>query len=956
MMRQYFYFINKAAGIRLFSILLACLGAVAAGAQTGTIRGVIKDSTFGETVPGAVIRIDGIASQGKAADIDGNFELTQVVPGTYTLIVNAVSYKTLHLKDVKVAAGKVTQLDLSLSQSATQIEEVVVSSTRTTGSQKAVIAEIRLASQVVSGISSEQIRASQDRDAAQVMSRVPGITIVENRFVMVRGVPERYNQVLLNNVIAPSTEIDRRTFSFDLIPSSVLDRMMVYKSGTAENVGDFAGGLIKIYTRNAVEDNFTSVSVSTGYRNGTTGKEFLNAPGSSATDYLGFDNTRGLPASFPETEALKGASRRSELRNEAGRSLTNAFVPHKTTAIPNLGASVSAGRRWSLGGGRSLSMITALNYSQSYQYYVRDFHRYFTWQPEDVREDRPIYPWFNYNDHTYEKENRVGLITNWQLKLNAFNRIDFRNLINQIGENTTIIREGEEFQQYAGLPRRNYMMGYRGRTIYNGQLEGTHHLAGPNMTLNWVLGMNYLGESEPDLRRFRTFKPANEDVYQLILPPSSNLFDAGRYFGSLKETGGHHALNAEKRLGGSEDRPFRLKAGYLADYRQRIFSARYFSYLYPGQNDPRIGEEIKRMPLDQIFSPENIKTENGLTIEEGTRTIDQYEASNFLAAGYVHTQLPLGAFNVNAGLRMEYNLQQLHSTNDAGAPLDVHNPVWSPLGFLNVDYLISDKMQLRFAYGRTVNRPEFRELAPFMFYDFKMDASKVGNPNLKTAYINNFDFRYELYPREGEAYSIGAFYKKFINPIETQIFVMTEQPGLGFLNAESAYNYGAELEVRKSLRGVTGNRFIDRFSVNLNASLIRSEVSYGDSVARAQDSKRPLQGQSPYIINAGLYYRDENARLQFSAGYNIFGSRIFAVGSYLFPTIYEMPRHALDLTVSKNFGKHVALKFGIQDVLNARYRFYQDSDVNAVADAKTDHPIFTYKRGSLYTLTFTYDF
>ncbi len=955
MQHYLFYFINRIGG-RLFLLLSACFCVMTAGAQTGTIRGVIKDSTFGETIPGAVVRIDGAANQGKAADIDGNFEFSQVAPGTYTLIVNAVSYKALRLEDVKVIPGKVTELELSLGQATKEIEEVVISATRASGSQKAVIAEIRQSHQVVSGISSEQIRTSQDRDAAQVMSRVPGITIVENRFVMVRGVPERYNQVLLNNVIAPSTEIDRRTFSFDLIPSSVLDRMMVYKSGTAENVGDFAGGLIKIYTRNAVEDDFTSVSISTGYRSGTTGNNFLNAPGGSATDYFGFDNSRGLPASFPETEAMKAASRRSELRNEAGKSMTNAFVPQQTTALPNLGASVSAGRRWGLGGGKSLSMITALNYSQSYQYYVRDFHRYFTWQPEDIDQDRPIHPWFNYNDHTYEKENRVGLITNWQLKLNAFNRIDFRNLVNQIGENTTIIREGEEFQQYAGLPRRNYMMGYRGRTIYNGQLEGTHHLTQSNTTLNWVLGANYLGESEPDLRRFRTFKPANEDVYQLILPPSSNLFDAGRYFGQLKETGGHHALNIDKRLGGTEERPFTVKAGYLADYRQRTFSARYFSYLYPGQNDPTVGEDIKRMPLDQVFSPENIKTENGLTIEEGTRTIDQYDASNFLAAGYVHGLIPVGNFNINAGLRMEYNVQELNSTNDAGAPLEVHNPVWSPLGFLNVDYLINDKMQLRFAYGRTVNRPEFRELAPFMFYDFKMDASKVGNPNLKTAYVNNFDFRYELYPREGETYSIGAFYKNFINPIETQIFVMTEQPGLGFLNAESAYNYGAELEVRKSLKGVTGSRFIDRFSVNVNASLIRSEVSYGDSVARAQDSKRPLQGQSPYIINAGLYYRDENAGLQFSAGYNIFGSRIYAVGSYLFPTIYEMPRHALDLTVSKKFGKHIALKFGIQDVLNARYRFYQDSDVNGVADAKKDHPIFTYKRGSLYTMTFTYDF
>jgi hypothetical protein len=942
-------------GFRVLALILL-LFPLLANAQTGTLKGVVSDSLNKEPLIGVTVKIEGAGGQGQVTDIDGKFSFSRIDPGKYTVTFTYLSYKTLTLKDVKVAENAITTLDVGMQPATQELQNVVISATRNTGTQKAVIEEIKNAENVVNGVSSDQIKQSQDRDAGQVMSRVPGVTIVENRFVMVRGLPERYNQVMINNVIAPSTEVDRRTFSFDLIPSNVLDRMMIYKSGMADNPGDFAGGLTKIYTQNRTDNDFISFSLSSGFRSGTTFSDFENAPGGNATDLLGFDSKRGLPDNFPTTADIKAAPRRSELRQTAGRLLENNFETQQQTAMPNMGGTLNFGKNWKLGKSeKKLSTVGAINYSQSQQYYVRDFHRYFSWEKEDRLKGIPIQDWFDYKDHSYEKENRVGLISNWQLKLNAFNKIDFRNLYNQIGENTTVIREGMEYQQFSGKQRRNYMLGYRGRSIYNGQAEGTHTFSRSRASLTWILGMNYLSENEPDLRRFRTVQPGKEE-FQMILPPSSNLFDAGRYYGNLRESGYSHMLNFDKALGKSDDGSFTIRAGYMIDYRKREFAARYVSYLYPGTNDPTIGEEIKKMPLSTIFAPENLKMVDGLVIEEGTRNIDQYSASNLLGAGYVSTQIKRGDFTVNAGLRAEYNVQKLNSMDDAGKPLNVNNPILSPLGFLNVGYHITEKQTLRFAYGRTVNRPEFRELAPFVFYDFKMDASKVGNPNLQTCTINNFDLRYEIYPRDGEMLSIGTFYKNFINPIETQIFVMTEQPGLGYTNAESAYNYGVEVEIRKSMQGVTSSNFLNRFSLNLNASLIKSQVSYSDTVVLAQDSKRALQGQSPFIINAGLEYNHSEAGLQVSAGYNIFGERIYAVGSYLFPTIYELPRHALDVTVSKKLSKTTTLKVGVQDALNARYRFYQDSDISGKADVSIDHPIFTYRRGALYTATFTFKF
>jgi outer membrane receptor protein involved in Fe transport len=307
---------------------------------------------------------------------------------------------------------------------------------------------------------------------------------------------------------------------------------------------------------------------------------------------------------------------------------------------------------------------------------------------------------------------------------------------------------------------------------------------------------------------------------------------------------------------------------------------------------------------------------------------------------------------------VEYNLQQVDAANDLG-PLDIRNPVFSPLGFLNLDYSVTENTLLRLGYGKTVNRPEFREIAPFQYYDFRLEATVTGNPELQVADIHNVDLRIETYPRPGETVSFGVFYKYFLNPIEAKIAVQTESPGFEYGNAERAFNYGAEIEIRKSFQDVFASSFLNRFQVNLNASVIRSEVDFGPGEDLSQDQKRPLQGQSPYIINAGLVYDDAAKGLQIGAAYNIFGQRIYAVGNYLFPTIFELPRHALDLTVSKSITDKFTWKAGVQDVFNAQYRFFENSTFlngSTKINVEQDNPIFQFRRGTLFTTSISYIF
>lgn len=927
------------------SFILYLLSSGIIFAQTGSLGGVIIDSETKETIIGATVLITDI-NIGTASDYDGNYIIRGLPPGSYEILISYIGYETIRLTDVEIREGERTQLDLIMSLGEAVLDAITVTAYREMSSISSVVMEVRNSGQVINGISRQQIEISQDNNAAQVMQRIPGITISENRFVFIRGLNERYNNVVINNSAAPSTEVDKRTFSFDLISSGSLDRMMIYKSGSPSLPGDFAGGVIKLYTVENVDANFLKLNIGFGYTVGTTGASFMRSNG-SGTDFLGFDNGyRKLPSNFPESGLLQSSPRNSEIRVNNAHLLPNNFSPSRETALADYSLGIRFGRN-STFAGQPVSNITSIDYSAGYQSYQRRFYRYFEWE----NRDQPILTRFDFLDDTYHQKNKVSIMTNWKMRLPENGYVSFKNLFNLIGEDETIIRNGFDYIQRPDDNLRNYLLGYRSRTIYTGQFEGYHELNDTNSFL-WVVGGSILRENEPDLRRFRTYQPAHNSDSNFIMqiPPSSNLFDTGRYYGDMNEYSLNHKLDYYLEMKGFLPE---VQLGYAIDYRDRSFSSRYISYLYPGFFDPGVREELIRLPLDQVFSNENIRTEDGFVIEEGTRPIDSYNASSLTAAAYVSTEVPLRALNLSGGLRVEYNEQTLHSRDDFEL-IRVNNPILSVLPFINGTVLLSEKTQVRMSYGRTINRPEFRELAPFVFYDYKLDGGRAGNPNLQPAAIENLDLRLEFYPRTGETISLGGFLKRFDNPIETRTVVVTENPQFSYMNAEEAVSYGIELEFRKSFLGLTRSEMLDRFSVNINGSLIFTEVDLG-TTAVAQEQVRPLQGQSPYILNAALYY-DHVRNLSGSLVYNLIGPRIFSVGDVLFPTIYEMPRHSVDLTVTKQLARSSTLQLGIKNLLDAPFRFFQDSDRSGDIDMNIDHPVISYKNGQSVNLTFSYDF
>ncbi|GLU54006.1 TonB-dependent receptor [Dyadobacter frigoris] len=952
----------------LTTLSLLLLSVSLAFAGPGTIRGVIKDAKTKDALIGATIMIEG-TQIGAAADVEGNFTLANVPVGTHKVIISFVSYKTKEIPNVRVESGNTTVIDTELDEEGTALQEVVVRGSRATNTEVAVISEIKQMKPIAVGISAQQIQKSQDRDAAAAIRRVPGVSIVDNRFVMIRGLGSRYNAVLINDVITPSSEVDTRAFSFDLVPSNIIDRMIVYKSGSAESPGDFAGGVIKIYTKRRPDANFTEAAATIGYRGNTTFQN-VQTHDRSGLNFLGlWGKDQTLSSAFPKRSADFNALG-SEDRAAFGNLFKNSWGLQSKTVNPDMRFALNLGRRFDIGN-VNVSNITNINYSLTNQNSKIGLNLY---QNGLVAND----VFEKYTDSNYSRQARIGVLHNWTFRFSPVFNLEWKTLFNQLGNTETVVRDGQKVVD--GYDVRNYSERFENRSIVTTQVSGDHKF-GDLTKLNWITGFGYTGRWEPDWKRIgyqRTTGATSADgqlaPFQAIAPIDPNPINLGRFFSKLNERVLTLAVNGEHAFGNPTDRePNKIRFGIYGERKDRDYSAHFYGYTNVGN-----ASSILQGNIGSIFTPQNVTgLDGGLTVKDGTKDLDSYNGINNYYAAYVSGDLNFGSKAIlTLGFRGEYNNQQLHSTVVNEKKELVNNIVFIPLPSLNFTYKLSEKQNLRFAYSSTLNRAEFRELAPFSYFDFNLLADIRGNTALKTAKIQNIDAKWELYPTANELISVTAFYKHFKDPIET--FLLPTGNGLAytFINASAAKTYGVELEIRKGFEQ-SSSRFFQNLTVVANASLIKSSVDLGASVKGPDlsgatqdydltgitDKKRPMQNQSPYLVNAGLYYAEPNSGWQWNILYNVFGQRIFAVGNMNNPTVYEMPRNVVDLNISKKFRNNLEIRLGIQDLLNQNVRFSQDfnhdgkigSDVTSKT-ASADQDVRKFKRGSYFTLTAAYTF
>lgn len=932
-------------------VLTGILGIVlsAVYAQNSGIKGVISDKATKETLVGATVLVQG-TTIGAATDLDGNYSITNISPGIYNLVVSYISYKTQVIEKVKVTAKETVEVNILLEENSMALEGVVISAARRTGTDISMISSMKSANLVVSGISSQQIQRSQDRDASEVIRRVPGITIMDDRFVMVRGLNQRYNAVWLNNTTTPSSEPDIRAFSFDVIPSSMIENILVFKSASPDLPADFSGAAIKISTKNNPDENNFSVSYANGFRQGSTFRNFKTYTMGNM-QWLGFDDgSRELPGSFPSH--LNNLTDKAELQ-KLGRELNNVWSPSSSVAIPDQRFQLNIARRFLLGKA-SAGFINSFNYSISNdidKVFRADYQQYDT--VNDVSDTN-----YFFNDLRYRTTSKLGVLSNWIFVFGKNQKIEFRNLYNHIGYSQVLDRNGRD--NYGGITIRATELGFNSRNTYSGQLAGVHEFNQRLTNLSWTVGYSYADRNQPDLKRITMALVEDPDnqyygQYGVNFSFAATPEFSGRVYQKLKENIYIGSVNLSNTFEIANFKP-ELKVGIFYEMKDRSFDARNIGYAI--SNFSKFDWSLPYQPIDVIFSDTNINTTTGIKIDESTNKSDSYAAANKLFASYLALRLPLFSnMEIYGGIRMENNIQSIKSFSSDNASEEVNVSI-DELKFFpsaNLTYNFSKKSLIRASYGITINRPEFREIAPFAFFDFELKKLVRGNPSLTNASIQNYDFRYEYYPSPSEAIVAGIFYKDFKNPIEVIEINSGSGKDFTFQNSLGAVNYGIEFEVRKSLQILDNQtnflKYFKNFMLVANASIIRSTIRVDTSKFYSAQSERPMQGQSPYIVNLGVYYQDDKNGLMVSVLYNVIGQRILVVGLDT-PDVYEMPRNVVDLTITKTLGKNFQLKAGIQDLFNSKVvekQFVEFKNSNGKIESRSQSTL-EFNPGSIITV------
>lgn len=894
--------------LRCLFLLLSLCASTAVSAQssekTGSVWGIVKDEMTELPLIGATLSLDGTMI-GDLADPRGIFHIENLEPGFYTLRCEYLSYATSDIT-VEVRPGRVTEMAFMLSPEAVEMDQVVVVGQRRQDTEVALLDHIKSSRQVVSGISSEQISKTLDKDASEAVRRVPGITVMDDRFIVVRGLNSRYNNVWLNGASAPSSETDVKAFAFDAIPSNMIDHILVYKTSAPELPGEATGGFVKVTTRNMPLEKYLQVDYSIAYDDAVTFKK-ISLDKSVPADKTGFNSGyRDIPGSFPSD--LNNLPAAEQTRHAL--TLNNDWSPARVTALPNQKITLQGGGRWNIGN-VVLGNTTSLSYGNTYQAKVGQNYSY-----DSYNANGPSGKLYDVQEYNYRVN--FGALFNWALSFGEGQRIEFKNLLDQVSTNRTNRMEGWNNYRMGYF---NYdMLGYTLRTTYSGQFSGFHPIGPDRRTkIDWNAGFSYANKREPDRRIYGMKRDEESGRFTYLIPSTPSVNEFGRLWLRNKENLTAGAINVTHLFDGDRVKPT-LKAGLYGEYKTRDYSERSFGYR--STNRGLTAEELSQYPLEELFSDTYFGRDKSFYLEEQTNPANFYDAKNIQGAAYVALDLEIGAFDLYFGVRGEYNRLELNGYYDANTPVEVDDPRFNLFPSVNMSYKAGERSLLRLAYGRTVNRPEFREVSPLQYYDFSELATYKGNPELKEALIDNVDLRYEFYPQAGDVISVAVFYKHFKNPIEMVAFGGSGS-NYTFDNASKAYSCGVELEIRKSLEFIG----LRNFSLIANAAWIESRVSF-DEEAKATEQNRPLQGQSPYIVNAGLFYESERLGLSGSLMYNVIGKRILVAaevnqGREVLPSIYEMPRNVLNFTLSKRIGRYVELKMGIKDILAQRYRTLQ---------------------------------
>lgn len=859
--------------------------------NTGTVSGKAVDSQTGDAIIGANVLIEG-TTYGAATDLDGKYIIKNVPVGNYNVVVSYLSYSKTKILNIKVDEGKNSVVNAALTPEAIQVGEVIVTDKKDNSYESALLNQQKKSINISDGISAEQIKRSTDATTADALKRVSGITLSEDKFVYVRGTSERYSGALLNNSPLASTEPDKKSFAFDLIPSNLIENSVVVKSFTPDNPGNFTGGLIKVSTVDFPSERSLNVSYSTSYIPDVTTKSIYTYSGGK-NDFWGIDDgTRSLPGNFPSD--LSTIS--SDSVYKVAKEMSNIWKVENKKAPINQSFGLTYGDRFSIFD-QEFGIISSLSYKSSYNsnsITSKEFNADGISRRFDLQGIKSKYSvlW--------------GGLLNISYKFNDFNKIGFRNSFTVNADDEVVQLDGIQYDK--SLDSRNTALRFVSRSLYTGQLFGESYFPIINgLQINWRASYSKSHRDEPDYRRYTYGRDiSSSDPYSIILSQQPTLGLGGRYYSQLNENSRGLGLDITAPFG-----EINFKAGLSFENADRSFNSRLISMV----SQPSTAVRLYTHAIDSIFAPKNF-SRGGFAIQEYINGTNNYTTKQATTGSYLMIDLPFDLFDQNfrfiGGLRNEVATQQLRTLDFTGRfPINVDRLETDILPSINLIYKLSEEMNLRLSFTRTMNRPEFREIAPFTYYDFETQTSIEGNETLESAKISNYDIRYEMFPGIGELISFSLFYKELRNAIEKTVVVTSFGEARSFANAPFARNYGFEIEARTTLGKLLD--YLSNFSLVGNYTWVKSEIDDVNNSISGQ-SKRPLQGQSPYIINFSLNYRHQEFGTSATISFNKIGRRILEVADQYGDDIYEESRDLFDFVLSQEITQYLSMKFAIKDI------------------------------------------
>ncbi len=840
-------------------------------------------------------------------------------------------------------------------------------------SVKALLQERSKSAASIESVGSEQISRSSVKDAGDIVSRVSGATVVEGKYAVIRGLTDRYSAATLNGAELPSADPYRRSAALNMFPAKIIDRVTVTKTFTPDQPGSFTGGNINIVTKSFPDKPFAALELGTSYNSQTTGnKNFLTSSG-GRTDWLGMDDGSrklspefwnsttevpqwrsqlGRPISLTSTSPTVKKNLEDAAHIEHATELAGPaqFAPVRRAPPPAHNFVASFGDTAYLLG-KPVGIFLSLPYSRSHNFYDDG-------KIERVTYNRPGDPDVVSPEKTFTETRGVTEV-NWagtaSLACQPFpnHQLGYNFIFNQFSEDSARIRAGQDFDNSLLDLRVNRLI-YVERNLTSHQFRGEHLFpALGDLKVNWLATFSDTSQDQPDTRLYYV----NNNQFNVNgLDPKF----PSRYWQELKENSQNLKLDFTQPFRTWDALTGELKFGLFSNGAVRDYRERVLHYNAPGiyAGDPNAFLTPDRLGATSVTTNGSSVTYNWATFLQPPSDRSFYTGENNVRAAYAMTDFQL-LENVRliGGARLEsteINLTAFTTTISEGVVPGTTNSSslkqTDLLPALGMVWNVASNMNLRLNWGITVARPSFRELAPVRTFDLEYDAYVVGNPNLTMSEIQNYDARWEWFPRPGEIFSVGVFYKDMTGPIEKE-FVSSSGDIITFVNRPKGKVYGVEFETRKSLDFVS--RHLRDWNFGGNLSLIESEQAV-PAIDRQNHtrpdllgSKRPLADQSPYIINLDLTYDNPHSGSTLSFNYNIFGPRLL-ITSLTAPDVYEQPSAQFDVTFSQRIGRKLRLKLAARNLLDPEIKRTYGKDEQAIYSS--------YTRGRTYSLSLNYDF